>query len=128
MRIAYLTTDDVNQNLALHLAAGCRVNLITVWPRDPAPDGQFDALLYDLDYLPLPQRQEILAELAGKRPSCPVAVHSYSLADDLVAALRRNQVTVFRRLDPEVFQFLRRAIRQASETVRPKADQLEHVP
>ena len=44
MRIAYLTTDEVNKHLALRLAAQWEVSVCPLEPRDPPPDGKFDAV------------------------------------------------------------------------------------
>ena len=71
MRIAYLTTDEVNQELALRLAAGQEAQLEVIWPRDEPPDGRFDAVIYDLDCLPPPLRQQLLTDLAGGRAPPP---------------------------------------------------------
>jgi hypothetical protein len=101
--IAYLSTDEVNQDLALQMAAACDIRVELLSPRDPPPDGEFDALVYDLDYWPLPQRQEVLAELLTGQAPHPVAVHTYNLDADQIDALRAKGMAVHRRLEPEVF-------------------------
>jgi hypothetical protein len=106
MLIAYLTTDEVNQHLAVNLAEECGETVCLVMPSDPPPDEDFDAVVYDWDYLPAPRQQVILAELLAGRPSRPVAVHSYNLEEDCAKALRRQGVAVYRVLEPEVFQLL----------------------
>jgi hypothetical protein len=109
MLVAYLTTDEVNQDLATRLAVE---RGITVWPmcvRDGAADGEFNAVLYDWDYWPAEQRKELLAQWKAGPVSSPVAVHSYHLEEES-EALVRNGVMVFRRLEPEVFQVLGRAV------------------
>jgi len=49
MKIAYLSTDEVNQNLAENLAARCGASQDCLSPHDPPPNGQYDAVVYDLD-------------------------------------------------------------------------------
>jgi hypothetical protein len=107
MVIAYLTTDEVNQTLALQMAERCGVQLFTLEPREGPPNGEFDAVLYDLDYLP--QREAILNGLLSDSSTCKAAVHSYNLTEAQVKDLRANGVTVYRRLEPEVFVRLRAA-------------------
>src|SRR5262249_13762632 len=90
MRIAYLTTDEVNQQLASRLAAGQEAQLEVIRPRDEPPDGRLDAVIYDLDCLPPPLRQQLLTDLAGGGARCPAAVHSYALEDEQIKALLRR--------------------------------------
>jgi hypothetical protein len=101
MVIAYLTTDEVNQTLALQIAERCGVQLFPLEPREAPPNGEFDAVLYDLDYLP--QREAILNRLRSESFACKAAVHSYNLTEAEVKDLRANGVKVYRRLQPEVF-------------------------
>jgi hypothetical protein len=126
MLIAYLTTDDVNQDLALRLAEDCGETLCPLPPRE-APDDSFDAVVYDLDFLPPSLRESVLAELSSGRPLRPAAVHGYNLDERQEEVLLKNGVAVFRRLDADVFQFLARAeqfIRAAADADRGRrADQ-----
>src|SRR6516164_5004088 len=111
MRVAYLTTDEVNRHLAEGMAAACGVTLCPLEPRDHPPGGEFDALLYDWDHWPAARRREALAELLGGSLPHAVAVHGYNLGDDRAEALPQHTVAVYRRLQPRVFRFLRRAVR-----------------
>ena len=104
MRVAYLTTDEVNEQLALQMAQECGVTLCPLAPKDAPPDGEYDALLYDWDYLPVEEQREVMAELLSGPSPHAVAMHSYHLEDGQVEALRRNAVAVFRRLQPSVFR------------------------
>ena len=61
MLCAYLSLDEVNQDLAATLAAGAGVELDALTFRDAAPAGQFDAALYDLDSLPPAYRRAATA-------------------------------------------------------------------
>jgi len=113
MRLAYLTTDEVNQDLAIHIAADCGTALALFSPRDPPPDGRFDAVLYDWDFWPLHLRREVLEELLTARPPGLVALHGYHIDERHVEALRQNGVAVFHRLERETFQGLEEAAGQA---------------
>jgi hypothetical protein len=111
MRIAYLTTDEVNRHLVEEMAAACGLTLCPLAPRDPPPGAEFDAVLYDWDYWPVQERGEVMAELLEDRRPHAVALHGYNLEDALAEPLRRHTVAVYRRLHPRVFRFLRRAVR-----------------
>src|SRR5262249_12940393 len=89
----------------------CGLTLCPLAPKDPPRDEEFDALLYDLDSWPVGRQIEVLAELLAGRLPRAVAVHGYNLEDGPAEALRRHTVAVYRRLQPSVFRFLRRAIR-----------------
>jgi hypothetical protein len=110
MRVAYLTTDEVNEEQARQMAQECGLTLCPLAPKDDPPDGAYDAVLYDWDSWPAEGRREALAEmLAGPLPHA-VALHGYHLEDDQVEALRRHTVAIYGRLQPRVFWFLRRAV------------------
>jgi hypothetical protein len=110
MLYAYLTHDEVNQDLAERLAARAGVELEVLWCRDPAPAGQFDAVLYDLDCLPPDRRQALLTDLQAGQPIHAIAVHSYHLSIRQARALQRHGVIVTRRLQPLVFARLQAAV------------------
>ena len=103
MLFAYLTLDEVNQELAGMLADAAGVELDATDFRDACPDRQFDAVLYDLDYLPNDRREALLAALTAGRMAEPVAVHSYRLSVRQARALRQQGVIVARRLGPKLF-------------------------
>jgi hypothetical protein len=110
MRLAYLTTEEVNQALAPEMAHRCGVTVHPLWPKDPPPDGEYDAVLYDWDSWPAARRQQLLAGLVNAPPHRPVAVHGYHLTDGQAEALRSHGVAVHRSLRPEVFRLLRQAV------------------
>ncbi len=120
MRIAYLTTDEVNLHLAEEMAAACGLTLCPLAPKDPPPDGEFDALLYDWDHWPAEQLREVMAELLGGGLPHAVAVHGYNLGDGRAEALRQHTVAVYRRLQPQVLRFLRRAARTMRAARAPR--------
>src|SRR5262245_6511160 len=109
MRTAYLTTDDVNRDLAVNLAAACGVGLEPVCPHAAIPDGPFDAVVYDLDYLPAERQQAVLAALSAGGALGPAAVHCYNLKRSQAQVLRAKGVVVTRHLRPVLFARLLRA-------------------
>jgi hypothetical protein len=113
MLFAYMTTDEVNQNRALELAAECDIDLRVLWPKDPPPDGQFDALVYDLDFWPEWQRQQLLASLVSGEQSHLTGVHGYVLDDKHAELLPQKGVLVYRRLEADLFIRLRALVASA---------------
>jgi hypothetical protein len=111
MRVAYLSTDEVNQDLATRLAQAAGATLCPLAPKDPPPDGACDAVLCDWDFWPEDRRRELLAGPPSAPPLCPLAVHGYGLADGPAEALRRRGVAVYATLQPEVFRLLALAAR-----------------
>jgi len=110
MRIAYRTTDEVNPDLARRWAQMCGCQVIPLSPHDPLPNGDFDAVIYDLDHLLPPLRQQVLTTLLSGPLHGPVAVHSYNLRQRQADALRARGVMVRRRLEREIFARLRREV------------------
>src|SRR5260370_10311817 len=94
MLIAYLTTDEVNQDLAMLMAEECGQALCLLSLSHARPDGEFDAAVYDLDHLPAQRQQALLGEMLASPAAHPVAVHSYNLEDEWVEALRSQAVAV----------------------------------
>jgi hypothetical protein len=108
MQFGYLTIDEVNQALAMRLAETSAVTLDPLMPRDLPRHSTVDAMLFDLDSLPLTLRQEVLAALTAGESPCPAAVHSYNLDERMTKVLRDQHVVVSARLDRKLFQKLRR--------------------
>jgi hypothetical protein len=104
MLIAYVTTDEVNEQLALQMAEENGETLCPLSPSDGPPDEDFDAVVYDWDYLPVQLQQAILAELSAGKAVWPAVVHGYNIDPDHVRALRRQNVAVYRTLRPEIFR------------------------
>jgi hypothetical protein len=123
MRIAYLSTDEVNADLARRWASTCSCEVIPLWPRDPLPNGDYDAEIYDLDFLPPTLRQQVLTNLLSGPLHCPVAVHSYGLSEQHASDLRARGVFVWSRLERVILVLLRRAVhRIRAEAGRVEAD------
>jgi hypothetical protein len=111
MRIAYVTTDEVNTDLARRWGRTCRCKVDIVFPRDPLPNGQYEAVIYDLDYLLSPLREQVLKNLQVGPPPCRIAaVHSYHLRQRQANHLRARGVLVRRRLERGIFARLRREL------------------
>lgn len=110
MRITYLTTDELNGELAARAGRACGVDL-DVAPPGPrrAPDPSV-ATLYDLDHLGPEDRRAVVGGLLSGHPPALAAVHGYDLRDEEVAALRTRGVVVARRIEPEVIQHLCRVV------------------
>jgi hypothetical protein len=122
MRIAYLTTDEVNLDLARRMAAAHGLTLCLLTPKDLPPAEEFDAVLFDLDYSPVGQRPEVLAKALVSHPLRPMVVHGYNLRADQANTLRRKRIAVYRRLRPRVFRFLRRALHITRAATAPGCD------
>jgi hypothetical protein len=106
MRIAYLSLDEVNQSLARRMAEACHADLEVRLPVDPPVDGDYQAVLWDLDFWPSENQDAAFERLLADRHRKRVAVHSYRLPEEQAHALRRRGVGVFRMLEPEVLRWL----------------------
>jgi hypothetical protein len=116
MRCAYLTTDEVNNALALEWAAACGIELFPLAPKDGPPGREYDALLCDWDFWPVELRREMLADLSNGRPPRALAVHGYNLDEDKTMHLRNLGVDVQRSLHLDVFRRLQLAHRRVRIT------------
>jgi hypothetical protein len=113
MSIAYLSTDEVNRHLAARMAAACGATLHPLSPKDPPPDGRFDAVLYDLKSIAPARREEIMTGALADPATRPVAVHAYNL-DTPADAPRDKGVVVTRQLGPVVLRALCRSLGPAT--------------
>jgi hypothetical protein len=116
MRIAYLTTDEVNEDLAAKMSTRCGAALHAFSPADVPRNGAYDAVICDWDFLPRGQRKKIVCELIRNHGDRAVIVHSYNLSARQVRALRRRRVAVYRRLKPSIFVGLTRPRRMIQVT------------
>ena len=114
MRFAYLTRDEVNQDLALTFASEHTVEL-DVYAQGVALDGQeYDAVLFDFDSFPAEEREANLVTLSLKNK--PVAVHSYNLDKRQNRDLRRVGAVTAKCVRAELFGRLVAAIRAKVRT------------
>jgi hypothetical protein len=125
MRIAYMTTDEVNENLAAEMAAECGADICARLPLDPLPDGQFHAVLYDLDSSQKHRCGEIVALILSSPLTCPRAVHGYDITDEQAEALRQHGVAVGQRLRAGLIRSLCKAARPSRATVPPDDERTE---
>jgi hypothetical protein len=109
MRFAYLTTDEVNEALALEIAHACGLALEPLVPKQGPPDAAYDAVLIDWDHWPSEQQAEFLARLRGGLLPWPVGIHSYCLDDGAAETLRTGGAIIHRRLQPGVIRLLQKA-------------------
>jgi hypothetical protein len=117
MRIAYISRDEVNRALAVRMAAKLGTVVCNLAANDPPADGEFDAVLYNLDEAPLDLRRVLVQGLTHGAHEHLVAVHGYDLSDQELDALRRNGVPAARRLEPDLLRCLRRAVQQRTRAV-----------
>jgi hypothetical protein len=114
MRIAYLTTDEVNHDLARRTADGCEGVLKIPALAELIPEGAYDCVLVDWDYLPAGSKPVVLAALLAGHWHGPVAVHGYHLEDKVRDILSQKGVAVHRRLERRwLTRWLRRVRRRA---------------
>jgi hypothetical protein len=118
MLIAYFTTDEVNEWVAERLATECGMTLCSMFLKGRPVEEEFDALLFDWDFLPTAWREEAFTMLMTRPLDCPVAVHSYQLPENQVEALRAKGVQVRERLHRTLFHELFRAVVQDRPTLR----------
>jgi hypothetical protein len=119
MRIAYVTTDEVNLALAARVAAEFGAVISAQLPNDPPLDGLFDAVLYNLDDVPRDKRSALLEGFCRGKPAHPTAVHGYDITDGQARTLNRHGVAAARRLHRDLLRSLFTAARQSRETVPP---------
>jgi hypothetical protein len=122
MRIAYMTTDEVNQALAAQMAAECGAVICTLLPNAPLPDGQFHAVLNDLDDVQKDRRGEVVAQILRSPSTCPRAVHGYDITDEQATDLRRHGIAVGQRLHRGLIRTLCKAAQPSRATVPPGDD------
>jgi hypothetical protein len=121
MRITYLTTDELNKELAAQAGKACGVDLDVSLPGPSQTPDPSATTLYDLDHLGAENSRAVLEGLLSGRSAAPVAVHSYNLQDEDIAALRTRGVVVARRIGPEVIQHLCR-VAGSPPTLDPAED------
>jgi hypothetical protein len=108
MLVAYFTTDEVHEELALRLAAETGTTLCPepFQVQGELANGDFDAVVYDWDYLPTSVQQTLFDVLLARPLHHPVAIHSYHMSEDDFETLKERGVHVHRRLEASVFQEL----------------------
>jgi hypothetical protein len=113
MRFAYLTTDEVNQALALELAADQGVIVHPLAPKDGPPDRGYDAILCDWDSWPQDGRAHLLSMAKRGSFSGRFAVHGYNFTSEEARTFLSNDVMVHRILKAEVLRLLTESLQLA---------------
>jgi hypothetical protein len=119
MRIAYLTTDEVNLILAVKFARRLGASVSMAGTRSPVSTDRFDAVLHDLDAVPRDQRSAFLERVGLGTPARPTAVHGYCVTEKQAEALRRKGIAVAQRLDTGLIRGLLKEARRSRATVPP---------
>jgi hypothetical protein len=112
MRFAYLTLDEVNQDLAQAIAAEHAVDLEVHARHDAIKGREYDAVCCDLDSFPAEEREAYLMALAEDLKNQPIALHSYNLGGRQLRLLHRIGLLSTKSLRSELFGRLLAAIQR----------------
>jgi hypothetical protein len=117
MRIAYMTTDEVNRASAAQMAGEFGAFICALASKDSPPNDQFLAVLYDLDDTARQHRTELIAQIVSRPSTRPIAVHGYDITDEQAGTLRRHGVAVSKRLHAGLVHTLCKAAQPSRATV-----------
>jgi len=98
--VAYVSHDPLNSSDTEALLAARGACMAPLWLRDPRPNGEYAAVLYDFDFLPPADRERILKELTAAPLTGRRGVHGHSLEDEQIEALEARGVVAARALTP----------------------------
>jgi hypothetical protein len=121
MKLAYMNSDEVNQELAVRVAALHGAVVYRLVPDSPLLDGPFDAVLYNLDEVPSGERSVLLDRLCLDSPHRPTAVHGYDITEEQARSLNRSGIPYTLRLHRDLLRNLLSAARRNREVVREDA-------
>jgi len=119
MRIAHITTDEVNQALAVQAAGPLGAIVTPLGPEAISTHVLFDAVLYDLDRVPPDRRQALVDEIRSETTALPMAVYGYCLSEEQAGKLRFHGVAVAQRLHSALIRTLANAVRRYLAAVPP---------
>jgi hypothetical protein len=119
MRIAHVTTDEVNQALADRAARPLGALVTPLATEDHLTHESFDAVLLDLDRVSPDRRQALLDEIRSEATALPMAVYGYCLSEEQAGKLRFHGVAVAQRLHSALVRTLAKSVRQNLATVPP---------
>jgi hypothetical protein len=107
-KLLYRSFDPMNSADAETLARDAGFECEIVEPRDHTPFGDQHPDVIDLDFWVLEPwvLDQLVDTLSTSKLIAPVAVHGYCLSGEQSAALRRNGVLVYARLEAKVFSDL----------------------
>jgi hypothetical protein len=119
MRIAHITTDEASHAIAVQVAKRLDAGVTMLGFDETAPLVLFDAVLYDLDRIPVDQRRSLLRKFRSNKTAVPMAVYGYSLSEGQADWLRFHGVAVAQRLHPRLIRTVVNAARQQLAAVPP---------
>jgi hypothetical protein len=119
MRIAHVTNDEVNQAISVQIAKRLDASVTMLGLDETAPLVPYDAVLYDLDRIPLDRRRSLLREIRSHKTAVPMAVYGYSLSEGQADRLRFHGVAVAQRLHSRLIRVVVNAVRQQLAAVPP---------
>jgi hypothetical protein len=119
MQIAHITTDEVNQALAVCAARPLGAQVTSLASEDNLAGDRFDAVLLDLDRVSPDRRQALLDEVGSRATALPMAVYGYCLSEEQAGKLRFHGVAVAQRLHSALVRILAKAVRENLATVPP---------
>jgi hypothetical protein len=119
MRIAHVTTDEVNLALAVQVANRLGATITALSTDHLATRELFDAVLYDLDRVSPSRRQALLDEIRSEKTGVPIGIYGYCLSEDQAGKLRFHGVAVAQRLHATLIRTLVNAVRQNLAAVPP---------
>jgi hypothetical protein len=125
MRIAYINKDEVNRELATRLSAMYGAAIRGLLPNDLPRDGEFDAVIYNIDDIPRALRAALLQGLCHGAPDRPVAIHGYDITDKQLRALRRNGIAAAQRIDADLIRSLCKAAQQRKKAAVDHDDPID---
>ncbi len=119
MRIAHVTTDEVNLALGVEAASPLGASMTPLGPGEMSTHFLFDAVLYDLDRVPPNRRAALLDEIHSEMADRPMAVYGYCLSEEQAQKLRFHGVAIAQRLHTALIRTLANAVRQNLGAVPP---------
>jgi hypothetical protein len=119
MRFAHVTTDEVNQALAIQAARAVGAIVTAIGSAEIPAHAGFDAVLYDLDRVPLDRREMLLDEIGSDGNGVPLAVYGYCLSEAQAQKLRFRGVAVAQRFHAALMRTLAKAARKNLAAVPP---------
>jgi hypothetical protein len=117
MRIAYMTTDEVNLIVAVKIARRLGASVSMLGTGGLVSTDRFDAVLHDLDAVPRDQRSAFLEWIGLGPPARPTAVHGYGITEEQAEALRRHGIAVAQRIHTGLIRELLKNARRTRATL-----------
>jgi hypothetical protein len=119
MRIAHITTDEVNLALGIRFARSLGAEMIPYGGNRKPAGIRHDAVLCDLDRIPAHRRRSFLNEIYSRATDLPLAVYGYCLSEEEADELRFHGVAVAQRLHGALVRTLVKAVQHQLTSVPP---------